>query len=185
MKVCAACCLEKENTEFSKNKTLKSGLNSSCKQCVNIRAKQQYKKHLSKRLEDKTIYRNKNRENLRLKAVEYRKEAWDVNKVWRTNNRDKIRLTAHRRRARIRDAKINSVTSKDIKQLLSKPCIYCGEKAEHVDHVVPLSRGGSHSLGNLAPSCQICNLRKNKKFVIEWKASKRDISMHINVQQHA
>jgi len=40
-------------------------------------------------------------------------------------------------------------------------CAYCEEAAwGHVDHVVPLSRGGADSIGNAVPACQSCNLRK-------------------------
>lgn len=40
-------------------------------------------------------------------------------------------------------------------------CSYCGGKAKHVDHIVPLSRGGSNEEDNLVASCQPCN---NKKY---------------------
>ena len=185
LKACAACGQTKQAQEFSKNKTLKSGLNSSCKECIKARSKIQYQKHLAQRLQDKSVYRETHRADLREKAAEYRKQSWDVNKLWRTSNREKIRLTAARRRARVRGNTIGLVTVRDVKSMLTKPCTYCGNKSEHIDHVIPLARGGSHSLGNLAPACQPCNLQKNKKFVIEWKASKRDISLHVNVQQHA
>ncbi len=40
-------------------------------------------------------------------------------------------------------------------------CAYCDVGAyEHQDHVVPLSKGGTHSLDNVVPSCRDCNLRK-------------------------
>ena len=40
-------------------------------------------------------------------------------------------------------------------------CQYCGGEAHEVDHVVPVSRGGSHLLSNLAASCKGCNASKN------------------------
>lgn len=39
-------------------------------------------------------------------------------------------------------------------------CIYCGAPWEHVDHFVPLARGGADALGNLWPSCAECNITK-------------------------
>lgn len=30
----------------------------------------------------------------------------------------------------------------------------------HIDHMIPLSRGGSHDIDNLAPSCGSCNMKK-------------------------
>jgi 5-methylcytosine-specific restriction endonuclease McrA len=42
-------------------------------------------------------------------------------------------------------------------------CICCGAPFEHLDHNVPLIRGGSHTLDNLVPLCQDCNLAKSGK----------------------
>jgi len=39
----------------------------------------------------------------------------------------------------------------------------------HWDHVVPLSRGGSHGEGNLVPACAPCNLSKGSLTVMEWR----------------
>ncbi|MGW3724822.1 HNH endonuclease [Streptomyces sp. NPDC000851] len=40
-------------------------------------------------------------------------------------------------------------------------CVACGGPFEHIDHNVPLIRGGSHTLDNLLPLCQDCNLAKS------------------------
>ncbi|MGW2223795.1 HNH endonuclease [Streptomyces formicae] len=50
-------------------------------------------------------------------------------------------------------------------------CAYCGgnEGGIHMDHVIPLSRGGRHAIGNVLPACQSCNLTKGAKLVVEWK----------------
>jgi hypothetical protein len=45
--------------------------------------------------------------------------------------------------------------------LLSGPCAYCGDPIPtQVDHVIPLSRGGSDDRDNLAPACKTCNMEK-------------------------
>ena len=36
-------------------------------------------------------------------------------------------------------------------------CQYCGSNAENLDHVVPRSRGGTHSWDNVVASCRGCN----------------------------
>lgn len=48
-------------------------------------------------------------------------------------------------------------------------CFYCGGPHEHDDHVVPLSRGGTHERANLVPSCVDCNLSKHTKLLHEWR----------------
>lgn len=39
-------------------------------------------------------------------------------------------------------------------------CAYCGDVASTVDHLVPLSRGGSNDRENLAASCLACNVTR-------------------------
>lgn len=41
-------------------------------------------------------------------------------------------------------------------------CFYCGDTKGpfHLDHKMPWSRGGEHSVENLTVACQICNWRK-------------------------
>jgi len=50
-------------------------------------------------------------------------------------------------------------------------CQYCGIEAlvGHVDHVIPLSRGGTDTVDNLVWSCRPCNLSKNNKMIDEWE----------------
>jgi 5-methylcytosine-specific restriction endonuclease McrA len=43
----------------------------------------------------------------------------------------------------------------------------------HVDHVVPLVRGGSDDPSNLVIACVPCNLSKGDKLPHEWKRSGR------------
>lgn len=49
-------------------------------------------------------------------------------------------------------------------------CAYCGEVADpfHVDHVVPISRGGTSSKRNLVLACEQCNLSKGTKTAAEF-----------------
>ena len=40
-------------------------------------------------------------------------------------------------------------------------CVYCGAKAEEIDHVIPRSSGGTNSTYNLVASCRACNKKKS------------------------
>ncbi|MBM9467159.1 HNH endonuclease [Nakamurella sp. YIM 132084] len=46
-------------------------------------------------------------------------------------------------------------------------CAYCGASGETVDHVVPRSRGGSHSWENCVACCLRCNRRKADRLLAE------------------
>ena len=54
-----------------------------------------------------------------------------------------------------------------------KACVYCGELATTVDHVVPLVRGGTNYEGNLAPCCRSCNGSKSGYLIAEWRTGRR------------
>ena len=46
-------------------------------------------------------------------------------------------------------------------------CQYCGAKAENVDHIVPRSRGGTHTWDNVVAACRPCNMRKEDHLLHE------------------
>lgn len=50
-------------------------------------------------------------------------------------------------------------------------CVYCGSRAETIDHVVPRSRGGLHTWENCVASCARCNHRKADRLLSElgWR----------------
>lgn len=51
-------------------------------------------------------------------------------------------------------------------------CHYCGRKVPPreltMDHVVPISRGGKTTRGNVVPCCKACNTRKKSRLPTEW-----------------
>ena len=50
-------------------------------------------------------------------------------------------------------------------------CQYCGERAETLDHVVPRSRGGSHTWDNVVAACRPCNVRKADRLLHDTRMS--------------
>ena len=66
------------------------------------------------------------------------------------------------------------MTSAIIQEVIAAPggiCPYCGEPFEggHIDHVVPVSRGGTNDRENLVYCCTSCNLSKHDKTLEEWR----------------
>jgi len=74
----------------------------------------------------------------------------------------------HRRKARER---VRQWLPKEVRRMVAKRdkyrCVYCGRSVHeigcHVDHIVPLSMGGSNEESNLALSCVDCNQAKGAK----------------------
>lgn len=54
-------------------------------------------------------------------------------------------------------------------------CAYCGARAGKLtqDHVVPISRGGHNTEGNIVPACAPCNREKADRFVAEWRHGRK------------
>jgi 5-methylcytosine-specific restriction endonuclease McrA len=46
-------------------------------------------------------------------------------------------------------------------------CQYCGAGAENIDHVVPRSKGGTHTWDNVVAACRPCNARKEDRLLSE------------------
>lgn len=51
-------------------------------------------------------------------------------------------------------------------------CAYCGASGNlQVEHVIPISKGGEHHLGNIVPACQRCNFSKGRANAEQWYRS--------------
>lgn len=46
-------------------------------------------------------------------------------------------------------------------------CQYCNSPAENIDHVIPRSRGGTHTWDNVVAACKPCNARKEDRLLTE------------------
>jgi 5-methylcytosine-specific restriction enzyme A len=60
-----------------------------------------------------------------------------------------------------------------MRKIRSGVCHYCysevGRNHLTMDHVVPLSRGGKSTKGNIVPACKACNNKKKHLLPIEWE----------------
>lgn len=61
-----------------------------------------------------------------------------------------------------------------VKRESGKRCAYCGRRGSrgfHVDHRIPLCRGGTHARRNLCMACPTCNLAKGRMTAEEFEQS--------------
>ncbi|HJT55833.1 MAG TPA: HNH endonuclease [Ktedonobacteraceae bacterium] len=87
-------------------------------------------------------------------------------------HRERYIVKAHKRRALILNAPGNH-TAEDIRQQFKRQkgkCHYCHNKLAkyHIEHVVPVTRGGSNDMSNIVLACPPCNWRKGNKLPHEW-----------------
>lgn len=124
----------------------------------------------------------KRRENMRERGRKWRAanpdKASESERKWRASNPDKVRAYSRsvqqKRRASCKTETNKAPTPKQLTALLKEPCLYCGDPAEHVDHFIPLARGGAHVLSNLVPACAACNISKGAKLPdVEWAGRKK------------
>ncbi len=56
-------------------------------------------------------------------------------------------------------------------------CQYCHSPAENIDHVIPRSRGGTHTWDNVVAACKPCNARKEDRLLGEINMKLRRMPM--------
>lgn len=121
--------------------------------------------------------RNREKTNTRQRAVNHTPEQAEKAKAHRRRMYEKFRedriSRAKERRGRMRGAE-GRFTKADIRQILKMQhdkCAECRKRLNgtyHVDHIMPLSLGGSNWPRNLQCLCPPCNLSKNSKHPLEW-----------------
>lgn len=106
----------------------------------------------------------------RRRCTERRRAQW---RAMYQRNRVTIDARNRNRRARIRAAP-GRHDGADIERLLAAQhgrCWWCRKKtgsSYHVDHRIPIARGGTNDAGNLVISCPHCNTSKGSKLPHEW-----------------
>lgn len=187
-KVCSICGVEKSLNDYNKNKGKKFGVDSRCKVCKKEQAKaphrieyqKQYYKENKRKIIDRSTERNKEKRELvnLQERIRYSKRTQEqkekrnaYRRQWRKDNPEKVRGIKQRRRAREKETQVENFTNEELldfwnkNEINYKECFYCEkempDKVEHIDHYVPLAKGGTHTKNNLRPSCARCNTMKS------------------------
>jgi 5-methylcytosine-specific restriction endonuclease McrA len=133
-----------------------------------------------KKLYDKE-YNLKNKDSKKEWAIKYYSKNKDSKikyaKNWVKENKDKRSVISANYKAKRRSKTECGVSTQELlkwKESQPKICYWCNIKCDdeyHIDHYVPLSKGGKHEISNLVISCKRCNLTKQAKDPYEYASS--------------
>ena len=133
------------------------------------------KAHPKQWLEISNKWRRENPGSSRRNASRWAKENPErvlaTHRAWIEKNRDRTRLYATNRTRRLN----GKITSDEMREIpFNNLCSYCGNtNASGLDHVVPITLGGTHTLDNVVPCCFICNASKNNRPLVVFLMSSR------------
>jgi 5-methylcytosine-specific restriction endonuclease McrA len=137
-----------------------------------------YKKRIDKKKQYNAKWNSANKERHRLTTLGWRaknkEKLRSTKKMWNRANPERIRVYNRNSKVKRRSA-IGKHTLCDIRKIIvaqKHRCAYCAislKKTErHVDHIVPISKGGSNNKQNLQILCVPCNLAKQAKDPIDY-----------------
>lgn len=117
---------------------------------------------------------------MRRHREKYPGRAAQLQRKYRAANPEKFSMWDRAQRVR-RKAHINATVDKitvkqwnEIKAAFQHHCVYCLKKFARLtmDHIIPLSRGGDHTAGNIVPACGRCNSSKKARHHLDFVADK-------------
>ena len=184
VKVCTGCKQSLPHSAFGPHKHSPDGLNYKCRGCRNAAAKREYGTK-PERVIKATAYQREYAQTHAAK-VAARNAAWHAAhpeshkrsvQKWQEANAEAVRAAKRRaesnRRARRLAAHVEDIDPATCFARHNGHCYLCDKPIDgeyHIDHVIPLSRGGEHSYRNCAPTHPRCNLAKQARLPSELAA---------------
>lgn len=165
MKSCSCCKEIKDFSYFSPDKRVASQCSSRCKSCSSLKAQENRIKNPNKVKEAASRYAKAHPDTLLKRNSEYRSKNPEKVAEWKKKDRalNKSRIAADNAKRRV---STKGILSSEVKQMYALRDFYIamslGEPF-HVDHIVPLSKGGLHEADNLQILPAVDNLRKGAK----------------------
>jgi 5-methylcytosine-specific restriction endonuclease McrA len=172
MKECTKCFESKPFSAFGKFIHSKDGLKPHCKACRSSTGQNYYLANREAIREKVRVSNATNPESNRSRVAR-----------WRKDNPEKVlelsRRRENRRRARKKENGFAFYAESEVLNVYGTTCHLCNveidllaprkvgrsgwENGLHIDHLVPIAKGGSDTLENVRPAHGKCNLEKSSK----------------------
>lgn len=183
-KTCSKCLIAKSINEFHRQSRAKDGYQSQCRDCKRIGNRETMRKFRTANPEKHREINKKSRASNPAKIRKQRRERYLRNKesenlqarLYYANNPSRIKEAASLRKRRLLANGIYTILTKELNKVYSSNCFLCqSNKQIELDHIVPISKGGSHSIGNVMPLCRACNRSKSDKLLIQFIMERRGL----------
>lgn len=167
-KTCTRCAQALAISKFSPVARGLHGVRSWCKSCSAAYRREHYLEVRDREILVATLYQQNHRQHARAWSKASRSRTIETRRNYRHRNREKVRGWNMRYSARKRGASTDEIVDyATIYQRDKGICHICHNPAPksrlHFDHVIPVSKGGAHTMGNIKVSHARCNLKKGSK----------------------
>jgi hypothetical protein len=181
-KKCSKCGQVKPLADYYRDAAAKDGLCLRCKICHRAVASAYYLLHRDKKAayslahhnekgEYDAAYRVSHRQARNASARAYyqahREEEAVNTRIWALAHPDKMLDYEAHRRALKRQAYVEVISRTAVYARDGGRCHICHKRVDpkkwHLDHLIPLSKGGEHSYRNVAVACPKCNISRGNR----------------------
>lgn len=150
-----------------------------CKQCTKLRQAKYYEENKKHIKEATNSYRKAHLEQYCEYSKVFAKRNPEKRREQQSAASRRYNKTPHGRMKKLalneaynRQARVGDLTFEQwlkIIELFNHTCAYCGSTAMlTVEHIMPVSYGGTRTTSNIIPACQHCNSSRGNKDIYEW-----------------
>lgn len=135
--------------------------------------------HKDERAASDTAYRASHRDEIRTYgraySVTHKDERKASNAHWQKEHPERKAASCHNRRVFLGSVRLTADVIQEVKAEYGGLCPYCNRPIlkGHIDHIVPVSKGGTNERDNLVWACAPCNESKRNKSLLEFMIARR------------